>query len=215
MSQPPRTAYFAIRRTLLFVLALSPLVQCTGRALAAGERKRRGSNEPSAPQAAARSPSREAVIGRDPRQLPPAVADMRSAILAAVESGDMADLRVAIELNEMKPDFGAPPGSDPIAVLKAQSGDGAGLEMLAILGRLLDGAWAAIPGGRDIENNRIYVWPHFAEIPLAQLTPAEEVALYRLVPPAEAKVMRETGRWTWWRLTIGADGVWHGFTRVR
>ena len=140
---------------------------------------------------------------------------MRSAILAAVESGDIGELRGAIELNEMKPDFGASPGSDPIAFLKTQSGDGEGREMLAILARLLDSAWAAIPGGRDIENNRMYVWPHFAEVPLARLTPAEEVALYRLVTPAEAKQMRDTGRWTSWRLSIGADGVWHGFVRAR
>ena len=140
---------------------------------------------------------------------------MRAAILSAVEVGDIEELRGAIELNEMKPDFGAPPGSDPIAYLKSQSSDGAGREMLAVLGRLLDSSWIAIPAGRDVENNRIYVWPHFAETSLAKLTPSDEVALYRLLSPAEARQMRDTDRWTWWRLSIGADGVWHGFTRAR
>ena len=139
---------------------------------------------------------------------------MRSAILAAVESGDMADLKHAIDLNEMKPDFGAAQGTDPIAHLKAISGDGQGREMLAMLGRVLDAGWAVVPGGRDIENNRMFVWPWFAEVPLTALKPAEEVALYRLVTPAEAKTMREAKRWTWWRLTIGADGVWHTFSRT-
>ena len=216
MLPPSSTAHFAIRRSLL-VLALSPLVHYAAPVLAAGERAQRGGKNSGRDGTAKPQSSTVTgpVVGRDARLLPPAVADMRLAILAAVETGDMAELRGAIDLNEMKPDFGAAPGTDPIAYLKAQSGDGEGREMLAILGRLLDGAWAAIPAGRDIENNRIYVWPHFAEQPLTKLPPAEEVALYRLVTPAEARIMRESGRWTWWRLAIGADGVWHSFARAR
>lgn len=140
---------------------------------------------------------------------------MRAAILAAVETGDFAELKLAMDLNELKPEFGGPAGADPIAYLKSQSGDPAGREMLAILGRILDSGWAAIPGGRDIENNRIYVWPHFAEVPLSDLKPADEVALYRLITPAEASAMRSAKRWQWWRLSIGADGVWHMFTKVK
>ena len=207
---PERTEKFAIRRRLL-VLALFPLVYCSRAALAAGATKS-GSTKDAATAKA--GPGREPIIGRDISRLPPAVADMRGAILAAVEAGDIAELRGAIELNELKPDFGAPFGDDPIAFLKAQSGDGEGREMLAILGRLLDSGWAALPGGRDIENGRIYVWPYFAEVALDKLTAAEEVALYRLVTPAEAKAMRAAKRWTWWRLSIGADGVWHSFGRM-
>ena len=206
MSSPPSTAQFAIRRSIL-VLALSPLVYRAQPLLAAGERARREAK----PGAKATGP----VSGHETRLLPPAVADMRAAILNAVEVGDIAELRYAIELNELKPDFGAPPGSDPIAFLKAQSVDGKGGEMLAVLGRLLEGAWAAIPAGREIENNRIYVWPHFAEVPLAKLSPAEAAVLEQLVSPADVKAMREAGRWTWWRLAIGADGVWHSFVRGR
>jgi hypothetical protein len=139
---------------------------------------------------------------------------MRNAILAAVEIGDIEELRHAIDLNELKPDFGEPAGVDLIAHLKAISADGTGREMLALLGRLFDSAYATIPGGRDIENNRIYIWPHFAEVPLTDLTPADEVALYRLVTPAQARTMREAGKWTWWRLSIGSDGVWHSFNRT-
>ena len=211
MTPPADDSNFNIRRRLL-VVTLFSLVHRTGAANAAGERPNRRKG---ATIGAAKSSAAAGTIGTDARLLPPAVAEMRSAILAAVEAGDIAELRHAIDMNEMKPDFGAPPGQDPIAWLAAQSGDGAGREMLAVLGRLLDGAWIAVPGGRDIENNRIYVWPSFAEIPLAHLTPAEEVVLYQLVTPAEAKQMHEAGRWLWWRLSIGADGVWHGFTRGR
>lgn len=140
---------------------------------------------------------------------------MRDAILSAVNDGRIEDLKIAIELNELKPSFGAEPGGDPIAHLKRLSADGEGHEILAILGELLDGEYAVIPGGRDIENNRIYVWPRLAELPLAELTPAQAVELLRLVPFAVAKEMKEKGRYAYWRLAIGADGTWHSFERVK
>jgi hypothetical protein len=146
--------------------------------------------------------------------LPPAVADMRAAILAAIETGDIAELREAMELNELKPEVGGPPGSDPIAHLKSRSADGSGKDILDMLSRLLAGSWTAIPGGRDIENNRVYVWPHFAELPLAALSEQEVAALEALVGAEAAGRMREAGRWSWWRLSIGADGVWHMLSRM-
>jgi type II secretory pathway component PulL len=57
------------------------------------------------------------------------------------------------------------------------------------------------------------VWPYFAELPLATLTPAQQVELDRLVSPAEAKAMRTAGKWGWWRLAIGAAGTWLSFGR--
>ncbi len=140
---------------------------------------------------------------------------MRSTILGAVETGDIAELRYAVDLNELKPDLGAPNGIDGIAHLTAISGDGKGREVLAVLGRLLEAGYASIPGGRDIENNRLYVWPYFAEVPLNSLTPAQEVALYKLVSPAQVRAMTADGKWQWWRLVIGADGVWHSFVKQR
>ncbi len=147
--------------------------------------------------------------------LPPAVIDMRAAIIAAVETGDIAELKGAMDLNELKPEFGGPVGVDPIDYLKSVSGDGSGKDVLALLGRLLEGSWAAIPGGRDIENNRIYVWPDFAEVPLASLSDTERVSMEELVGVEQAKTMLAQGRWAWWRLSIGADGVWHMFNHVK
>lgn len=205
----PQSQFSALRRRIL-LLAVPALVHATSTAFAAGEKKKDAGKSSAA---AAKKPGAGTIVGRDPAKLPPAVADMRAAIMAAVESGDIAELKHAIELNEMKPDLGAAPGADLIAHMKAISGDGQGREMLALLGRVLEASWASIPGGRDIENNRIYVWPAFAELPLVNLKPAEEVELYKLVTPAEAKAMRDAKRWLWWRLSIGADGVWHTFLR--
>jgi hypothetical protein len=70
-----------------------------------------------------------------------------------------------------------------------------------------------LPLGRDLENNRLYVWPYFAEVPLDKLSPAQEVELLRLVSPAALKDMRSSGKYTHWRIVIGADGTWHSFRR--
>lgn len=196
----------------IFLLVQFALVQCFGStspALAqrspekSNSGKKRQPAPPSAPQVR---------YGTD--RLPGPVQDMREAILSAVRSGRIEELRHAWELNELKPDLGADlGGGDTVAHWKQISGDGEGREILAVLGEILDAGCAVLPLGRDLENNRIYVWPYLAETDLAKLGPAQEVQLLRLVPPAAAKQMRATGRYTHWRLGIGADGTWHFFRR--
>jgi hypothetical protein len=143
--------------------------------------------------------------------LPAPVREMRDAMLAAIQSGRIEDLRYAYEINELKPDLAAAPQSDPVAHWKQISGDGQGREVLAALSLILEGGYVILPLGADLENNRLYIWPYFAETPLDKLTPAQEVELLRLVPPGAAKDMRQKGRYTHWRLAIGADGTWHTF----
>lgn len=145
--------------------------------------------------------------------LPPQVVEMRDAILSAVASGDIEELRTPLEWNELPPETGAEAGSDIIDYFRKTSADGEGREILAALANVLSVAPAVTVGGRDIENNRLFVWPHHAEKPLGALKPAEVVELYRIVPPSEAKAMSQQGRYTGWRLVIGADGTWHTFKR--
>src|SRR6185312_4939376 len=133
--------------------------------------------------------------GEDTGPLPEPVEEMRQAILAASHSGNIEDLRVPLDWKET-------------------SGDGNGREILAVLADILPMRAAELPFGQDLENNIIYVWPYLAEVELDKLTPAQEVDLLRLVGPAEAKAMREKKKWTWWRLTIGADGTWHSFKKA-
>jgi hypothetical protein len=145
--------------------------------------------------------------------LPRPVLDMREALLAAIEAGDIEELRHAYDLNEPKPDLGVPPKTDPVAHWKALSADGQGREVLAALSLILEAGYVAVPLGRDLENNRLYVWPYFAEWPLSRLTPKQEVELLRLVPPGIAREMKEKGKYTNWRLVIGADGTWHSLRK--
>lgn len=145
--------------------------------------------------------------------LPQPVLDLREALLAAIDSGRIEELAHALELSDTTPDLGLPPKSDPVAYWKSASGDGEGREVLAALSLILDAGYVALPRGADIENNQLYVWPYFAEMPLSKLTPRQEVELLRLVPVATARAMKEKGKYTHWRLVIGADGTWHALRK--
>ena len=83
------------------------------------------------------------VDGNAPPPLPAPVREMRDAILAAVQSGDIEDLRVAVEWNELRPHVADEAVDDPIAYWKRISGDGEGREVLAVLGEILDCGYAA------------------------------------------------------------------------
>jgi len=145
--------------------------------------------------------------------LPAPVLEMREAILTAVRSGSIEDLRTAVELNEMKPAIADTAVGDPIAYWRQVSADGEGREILAALGQILEAGYVALPIGRDIENNRVYVWPYFAEVAPGKLTPAQETELLAIVPAAMAEDMKKGGRYTFYKLGIGADGTWHFFLR--
>jgi hypothetical protein len=164
------------------------------------------------PGAAKKQPPPQVHYGAE--GLPRPVLDMREAILAAVEAGDIEELRHAYDLGGQMPDLGAPPKTDPVAHWKRISDDGQGREVLAALSLLLDAGYVVLPLGADLENNRLYVWPYFAEWPLDRLSPRQEVELLRLVPPAAVRAMKEKGKYTHWRLVIGADGTWQAFRKT-
>lgn len=145
--------------------------------------------------------------------LPPAVIDMREALLAAADIGEIGELKHAIELNELKPDFGEGGNDDPIAYWKKVSADGEGREILAKIATLLSLPPAKAALGRNPENTAVFIWPYFAELPLDTLKPGELVDVYRIVSPAQFKEMSVKKTWRDWRLVISADGTWLSFKR--
>ena len=147
--------------------------------------------------------------GRDVTKLPPEVQRMRQAILQAAASGDIEALRVPIEMNEIPPVFAKSHVADPIAYLKSISSDGNGREILAILYNLLTTGYATANPGTKEET---IVWPYHAVIPLSGLSPSQEVELYRFLPPARLKEMIGQGKYGYYSVRIGRDGVWHSFT---
>jgi len=203
----------AVRIVALFLVALPPLVHCLGPSAPAWSQPQKSPPKSKTDGAAPQTARSALRIYYGSEGLPGAVEDMREAILSAVRSGNIEDLRHAYELNELKPDLGLDlkPIGDPVAYWRQISGDGAGREILAVLATLFDGGYVSLALGRDLENDRVYVWPYFAEVPLDTLSPAQEVELLRLVSPARAAQMKAAGKYTYWRLAIGADGTWHSF----
>jgi len=187
--------------TMLVVIATALNVHCLGPSPGWS-----GTAKPPAAKPAEAEPASE---------LPANVAEMREMILSAVRSGRIEELRLAIEWNEMPPVFGDEAGSDPIAFWKKTSAGGEGREVLAVLADILSMAPARLPIWQDAENNAVYVWPYVAERPLDKLKPGEEVDVLRLMTGPELADMRKAGKWTWWRLSIGADGTWLTFMKHR
>jgi hypothetical protein len=147
-------------------------------------------------------------VEQDPSRLPAPVAAMRAKIMAAAESGDLEELRVAAERNELPPLFTKSQKGDPIAGLKARSGDGEGRETLAILLDVLSAPYVRSNPGTSRE---MFVWPWFAEYPPASLNGEQLVEVYRVLRAAEFKPSLEKGKYIGWRLAIGPDGTWHYF----
>jgi hypothetical protein len=158
--------------------------------------------------AAPASIAEEVQLGRDVSKLPPEVQRMRQAILKAATSGDIEELRYPIDMNELHPVFSKDRIPDPIAYLKSASADGNGREMLAILYNLLTTGYAIKNAGAKDET---IVWPYHAAIPLSGLTPSQEVEIYRFLPPARVKEMTAAGKYSFYSVEIGRDGVWHFF----
>jgi hypothetical protein len=155
---------------------------------------------------AAPKPSRQ--VETDLSKLPERVREMHQRILEAARSGDIEALRPVLESNELMPTFSFGKERDAIAYWKELSDDKKGREILAVLVNILSMPYVRLRAGTSDE---MYVWPYLFEADLEKLPPGEEVDLYRLVTPEEARIMKEYGAYIWYRLGIGPDGTWHFF----
>ena len=137
--------------------------------------------------------------------LPDPVQRTLTEIIFAAESGNLEAMRLVLESNELKPMVAAKHVKDPIAYWQAASADGTGRDVLAAMLNMLASGFVLTGKGYDA----MYVWPYFAEVDLTKLTPAQEVELYRAVPPQLAASMKKTGKYTYYRVGISPEGVWH------
>jgi hypothetical protein len=205
---PPAGKTLAAMPAAVFLLALLGLVHVCPPAGEAWAQRAERKRAP-ASQSAAGNP----LIAYATEALPAPVLDMREAILAAVRSGRIEDLRVAVELNEMKPVIADGPVGDPIAHWRQVSADGEGRDILAALGLILEAGYVTLPLGRDLENNKVYVWPYFVAVAPDTWTPAQEAELLRIVPASSIEEMKRAGAYNFYKLGIAADGTWHFFLR--
>ena len=161
---------------------------------------------PPAPGADAPPPGTPEVI-YDFNRLPDEIRDTLQSIVVAAQSGNIDEMLPVLEENELPPMLSATAVSDPIAFWKKASADGQGHDILAAMLNVFSSGFMRKGEGKDV----MYVWPYFAEMDLTKLTPAQEVDFYRVVPPPLGVEMKKSGKYTYYRAGIGADGVWHYF----
>jgi len=157
--------------------------------------------------AATEAPRQAPEVLYDFNALPDPVKRMLEQIVVAAESGEIETMRPVLESNELKPMVAAAHVEDPIEFWKKASADGAGRDVLAAMLNVIASGYVRVGQGHD----EMYVWPYFAEIDLATLTPSQEVDLYRIVPPALAVPMKKSGKYSYYRLGVSPTGVWHYF----
>ena len=143
-------------------------------------------------------------VSYDTETLPRPVRDLRARLIDIARTGEIEKLRPYLETGaeETVLSFG---GSveDPIAYLKASSGDEDGIEMLAILLELLQAGHVVLePDSEDA----IYVWPYFAQARLDALTNAQKVELFEIVTAGDYQNMLDFGAYNFYRLGITPEG---------
>lgn len=141
--------------------------------------------------------------------LPEPVKRMRVALVEAAASGDIERLRPLLSTGEngTQVAVGDSP-EDPIVALKSVSGDPDGREILAIILDILSTGAALVDKGTPEAQ---YVWPYFAEKSLDNLSPPEQVELYRIVTASDVADMKEFGGYNFYRIGITPDGKWKFF----
>jgi hypothetical protein len=186
------------RRQLLVMIAPAALVAGSAALVYAQNEAPKAS-----PGAAGQAPK----VLYDFNALPDPVKRMLQQIAAAAESGEIENMRPVFESNELKPMVAAAYVEDPIAFWKKASIDGTGRDVLAAMLNVMSSGFVRVGKAQD----EMYVWPYFAETDLAKLTPAQEVELYRIVAPSVAMSMKKAGKYSYYRLGIAPNGVWHYF----
>ena len=171
------------------------------------------SEAPKSKSEAAKQPATEAPAAGSPEviydlnRLPDPIRETLQSIVVAAQSGKIDDMLPVLEENELPPMLSATAVSDPIAFWKKASADGQGHDILAAMLNVFSSGFIRKGEGKDV----MYVWPYFAEMDLTKLTPAQEVDFFRVVPPPQGLEMKKSGKYTYYRAGIGADGVWHYF----
>lgn len=140
--------------------------------------------------------------------LPAPVARMRQRILEAAHSGDLNKLLIVMQSNETLPVFSFGDEKDPIAYWKANFPDSDGVEILATLIQILETGFVHV--ARRTPQD-MYVWPYFVQTPLKDLSREQKVELFRIVTGSDYKEMSEFGAYSFYRVGIAPDGVWHYF----
>lgn len=174
-------------------------------------------NKPAEPEQSAtegpdgtETPAAPVTVLYDINAAPEPVRRLRALIVEAAATGNIEKLRPLMNPgpDQTQVTIGTA-DPDPIATLKGLSGDPEGMEVLAILLDVLSAGFVRVDAGTPDE---MYVWPYFAEKPLATLSDPEKVELLRIITAGDFATMLEYGNYSFFRVGISPDGQWKFFS---
>ena len=151
----------------------------------------------------AEEPRKPAKIFNDTKHLPDAVKKTRDRLLAAAKAGNIDELRTIFK------DFAEPPivsldgDGDPIDQIIENSGDGKGLETLAILLEILETGFVHRDEG---DEGEIYIWPYFVDVPPEDLKSNQLIELFQIITAGDYEDMISYGTYIFYRAGITPNG---------
>lgn len=166
-----------------------------------------GSPDAARPDVDPNAPIPEIVYNLD--RLPEPVRRMHDLLVEASKTGDVEKLRPLLDTGEdgTQLSLGGTDG-DPIALLRGESGDKEGIEILAILEEVLSAGYVHMDAGTP---NEMYVWPYFLAVPLDRLTPGQKVELFKILTAGDYEEMKSYGSYIFYRVGITPEGRWSFF----
>jgi hypothetical protein len=166
-----------------------------------------GSPDAARPDVDPNAPIPEIVYNLD--RLPEPVRRMHDLLVEAARTGDIEKLRPLLDTGEdgTQLSLGGTDG-DPIALLRGESGDKEGIEILAILEEVLSAGYVHMDPGTP---NEMYVWPYFVAVPLDRLTPGQKVELFKIITAGDYEEMKSYGSYIFYRVGITPEGRWSFF----
>ncbi len=148
-------------------------------------------------------------IEYDVEKLPEPVRRMRNLLIEACKSGDIEKLRPLVGTGDRAAQLSlSETPDDPVAFLKAASGDGEGREVMAIMEEVLDAGYVHLNAGTPED---IYVWPYFFGLALDKLDPRQRVELYKIITAGDYDEMVTFNTYIFYRLGITPAGEWAFF----
>lgn len=148
-------------------------------------------------------------IEYDIEKLPAPVKMMRQKIIDAAKTGDVNNLKPLLGTSGAPTQLSVSDNvKDPITYLKQLSGDGDGLEIMAIMIDLLNSGYAHLDQGDEEE---IYIWPYFVALPIDKLSKPQLVELFQIMTAGDLEEMKEIGTYSFFRIGITPDGTWRFF----
>jgi hypothetical protein len=136
--------------------------------------------------------------------LPEPVRDLRERLMEIARAGEIEALRPYLETGAFSTALSVVPfEGDPIEFLKDNSGDGEGVEILAIMLEVLASGHVRVDPQTE---NDIFVWPYFTQVALDELDKRQLVELFELVTAGDYQTMLEVGAYHFYRVGISPEG---------